>query len=138
MAVNFSSETFESEVLQSEQPVLVDFWATWCGPCVAELPNVKKHYEEYHERGFEVVGISLDTDRERLEKFIEERQLPWVTLFEDDAGWQHPMATYYGVMGIPTVMLVDREGIVQSFDARGPQLARQLSEMFGPPLSVTP
>ena len=81
--------------------VLVDFWATWCPQCIAELPNVRRHYDEYHERGFEVVGISLDRDPTRLAKFVEEREMPWVTLFEPDAGGDHPVAAYYGVRTIP-------------------------------------
>jgi thiol-disulfide isomerase/thioredoxin len=112
--------------------VLVDFWATWCGPCIAELPNVLKNYEQYHERGFDVVGISLDTDREKLETFLKQRDLPWVTLFQDGAGWEHPVATYYGVMAIPTVILVDREGKVVSLNARGPELGQHLGNLFGP------
>ncbi|MFV1964210.1 MAG: TlpA family protein disulfide reductase [Pirellulaceae bacterium] len=112
--------------------VLVDFWATWCGPCIAELPNVKKAYDLYHEKGFDVVGISLDTDRQRLEKFLEERELPWVCLYEEGAGWNHPMANYYGVMGIPTVILVDQKGKVVSLQARGPALTRELERLLGP------
>ena len=102
--------------------VLVDFWATWCGPCIAELPNVKRAYELYKDKGFDVVGISLDTDREKLETFLAEQKLPWISVFEDGAGWDHPMATYYGVMAIPTVILVDKEGKVVSLNARGEQL----------------
>lgn len=112
--------------------VLVDFWATWCGPCIAELPNVKRAHELYKDKGFDVVGISLDTDRERLEKFLEEQKLPWVSLFEDGAGWDHPLATYYGVMGIPTVILVDKDGKVVSMNARGPQLETELARLLGP------
>ena len=112
--------------------VLVDFWATWCGPCVQELPNVLANYEKYHDKGFEVVGISLDEDRERLERFVVERKLPWVCLFEEGTGTSNPVAEYYGVTGIPTVMLVDREGKVVSMSAHGRELERQLVKLLGP------
>jgi thiol-disulfide isomerase/thioredoxin len=112
--------------------VLVDFWATWCGPCVAELPNVLENYKKYHDKGFEVVAISLDDDRDRLEKFVDAKDLPWVCLFEDGVGTSHPMAEYYGVTGIPTVMLVDRKGKVVSMSARGGQLERELIKLLGP------
>jgi thiol-disulfide isomerase/thioredoxin len=112
--------------------VLVDFWATWCGPCIQELPNVREHYAMYHDKGFDVVGISLDSDRGRLEEFLEKNELPWKTLFQDGGGWDHPIASYYGVMAIPTVILVDKKGKVVSMNARGPELGRQLEELLGP------
>ena len=113
--------------------VLVDFWATWCGPCRAELPNVKKYYELYHDDGFEVVGISLDRTRQALESFLEKENLPWVTLYDEEASGTHPLATYYGVLGIPTVLLVDKEGKVVSLRARGDELGRCLEQLLGPP-----
>jgi thiol-disulfide isomerase/thioredoxin len=112
--------------------VLVDFWATWCGPCVAEIPNVLEQYEKYHKDGFEVIGISLDQEREALEKFVTEQKLPWPILFEEPKGdgWQHPLATFYGISGIPTVILIGRDGNVITLDARGEKLGERLDALF--------
>jgi thiol-disulfide isomerase/thioredoxin len=115
--------------------VLVDFWATWCGPCVAEMPNVMRLYKGYHEKGFEVIGISLDEEREKLDKFVAKRKLPWRNLFETDPklqGWSNPVARKYGISGIPTAILVDQEGKVVSVLARGRNLAAMLEQLLGP------
>jgi len=109
---------------------LVDFWATWCGPCVAEIPNMKDLYEEYHDRGFEIVGISLDRSREDLEEFIEAREIPWPIVYGDEG--PSPTADYYGVMAIPTMILVGADGNVVSTEARGEALREHLQELLGP------
>jgi thiol-disulfide isomerase/thioredoxin len=124
----FNLKTYQGKV------VLVDFWATWCGPCRAELPHVKELYDAYHDRGFEVVGISLDSDRAQLEEFLKTEKIAWVTLFDDKAesGWDNPIATKYGVNAIPTAILVNQQGKVVSLEARGPELTEKLQELLGP------
>jgi thiol-disulfide isomerase/thioredoxin len=89
--------------------VLVDFWATWCGPCLREMPHVRELYDRLHAKGFEVVGVSLDKDAEALSTFLDENQLPWETLAGDET---QELAEKYGVRGIPTMMVVDKEGKV--------------------------
>ena len=115
--------------------VLVDFWATWCGPCIGELPNVKENYKKYHDKGFDVVAISLDRSREPLDKFIEKEEIPWTQLYDEDVqkgkGWNHPMAQHYGINAIPAAILVDKDGKVVSMRARGEELSKQLEKLLG-------
>jgi len=115
--------------------VLVDFWATWCGPCIGELPNVKENYKKYHEKGFDVVAISLDRSREPLEKFIEKEEIPWTQLYDEDVqkgrGWNHPMAQHYGINAIPAAILVGKDGKVISMRARGEELQKLLEQQLG-------
>ncbi len=107
--------------------VLVDFWATWCGPCLAEIPNMVNAHKKYHGKGFEIIGLSLDRDADKLSKFMEVRKLPWNSInIEDSRKW----ATKYSVRAIPHAVLVDRDGRVVSFRARGPMLERLLERMI--------
>jgi thiol-disulfide isomerase/thioredoxin len=113
--------------------VLVDFWATWCGPCVAEYPNMLKNYKAYHDKGFEIVGISLDQDRDALENYLKEKEVPWITLHEKDGKGQHPAAQFYGIMGIPSMILIGEDGKVVSLRARGAELTKLLEAQYGKP-----
>lgn len=101
--------------------VLIDFWATWCGPCRAELPSVLKTYAKYHRAGFEIIGISLDSDQNKLESFIKQKNMTWPQLF-DGLGWQNKLAQRYGVQSIPATYLLDREGKIIAKDLRGEAL----------------
>jgi thiol-disulfide isomerase/thioredoxin len=112
--------------------VLVDFWATWCGPCVAELPNVLKTYEKYHPKGFEILGISLDKDETALKNFLKTKGMTWPQYF-DGKGWQNKLAQQYGVDSIPATYLLDGEGKIIAKDLRGEALETQVGKLLSKP-----
>jgi thiol-disulfide isomerase/thioredoxin len=113
--------------------VLVEFWSTTCGPCIAELPVVKAVYEKFHDRGFEVVAISLDDKEAALRRFIKDKELPWAQHF-DGKGWGNEFAVRYGIFGIPTMWLVDKRGHLRDTNARF-NLEKRVTALLGAPAS---
>jgi len=110
--------------------VLLDFWASWCGPCRRENPNVKKLYEKYKNKGFEVMGVSLDRKRAGWLSAIEKDELPWIHV-SDVKGWQCAPAQLYKVRSIPATFLLDKDGKIIAKGLRGPMLEQKLKEIFG-------
>lgn len=97
--------------------VLVDFWATWCGPCRVEIPNLRAAYEKLNPKGFEIVGISFDDDKEALVEFTKKNQMPWVQYF-DGEGWGNKLGKEFGITGVPTMWLVDKKGVLRDLNGR--------------------
>jgi thiol-disulfide isomerase/thioredoxin len=112
--------------------VLLDFWATWCAPCVAEIPNVKKAYDAWHGKGLEVIGVSLDKRdaKDKLLAFVKKNELPWPQYFHDAEG-QNPLSAKFAVTSIPAMFLFDKEGKLITTNARGERLEVELEKLLG-------
>jgi thiol-disulfide isomerase/thioredoxin len=114
--------------------VVIDFWATWCGPCVAEMPNMKKLYAEYKDKGVEFIGVSLDQPKEKggldaLKAFVEKNKIEWPQYYQGNF-WQSDFSSAWHINSIPCVFLVDAEGNLASVDARG-KLEKLLPQYLG-------
>ena len=132
-APDIAMKTPEGELMKLSElkgkVVLIDFWASWCGPCRKENPNVVRVYDKYRESGFEILGVSLDKTKDKWEAAIKKDGLTWHHV-SDLKGWKNEAAQTYGVRSIPHTVLVDREGKIIVRNLRGAALERKLAEIF--------
>ncbi len=112
------------------QYVLVDFWASWCGPCRQEMPNLVANYEKYHGKGFEIVGVSFDQKKEAWVNSIQKLGMKWPQI-SDLKGWKCAAAEIYGVSSIPSNILVGPDGTIVAMDLRGDEVGEKLKEIYG-------
>ena len=133
MAPNFKLTTPEGKELSlydlRGHIVLLDFWASWCGPCLAEVPNLKAIYEKYHSKGLEILGVSLDEKEAAWKGAIERKGLSWKHV-SSLKGWKCPIAQRFKVTGIPRMYIIDAQGKIIAQDLRGEKLAQKMDELF--------
>ena len=132
MAPNFTLNTPDGKPITLSslrgKCVLIDFWASWCGPCLREAPNIKKVYAKYHDKGFEVLSVSVDDKKDKWTQAIEKHQLNWLHV-SALKGWKCPVAQLYKVTGVPAMFLIDKEGKIVSTKARGEALEQEVAKL---------
>ncbi len=128
---NFSATDLDGKPISLQdyrgKVVLLDFWAVWCGPCLTEIPNVKRVYDTYKDQGFDIIGVSLDTDETRLRNYLKKNNIAWRQIFSGQK-WKSPLAQQYHIRSIPAPWLIARDGTLISREARGVKLERLVVE----------
>jgi peroxiredoxin len=132
-APDFAASDLQGKALRLEslrgRYVLLDFWATWCAPCVAELPRLQAANARYHARGLEIVGVSLDESKEAVADFVKTRNVPWRQIHNASGGAD--LVEAFGVAAIPATFLIDPRGVITRLELRGPALDAALVKIFG-------
>jgi len=109
--------------------VLLDFWASWCGPCRHNNPRLVKLYNKYHDKGLEIYGVSLDEDMKSWKKAVHSDKLSWVQVI-DDKGWEATSIATYGIDFIPSSFLIDRNGVIRTINAEGSELENSVKDLL--------
>lgn len=134
-AKNFSAKDMNgkefnlNEVLKKNQYTLLEFWASWCGPCRGDIPHIKKAYGDFGDKGFEVISYSLDHDRDKWVKASKDEGIEWINV-SDLRAYKGPVPKEYGVMGVPANFLIDGNGTVVDRNLRHHHLYQKLEELF--------
>ncbi len=119
-----------SDQLANGKWVLVDFWATWCGPCRHEIPYLKRAYAKYAPKGFTIYGVTLDRNPEQWKAFVGENEMSWINVWGFDGNGQCPAADAYGVEYIPSNFLISPDGIIVAIGLRGEDIEKTLSQLI--------
>ena len=131
-AIDFNVKDLDGNDLSLEKyrdnVILLDFWAVWCKPCIAEMPNVKGVYEKYKDNNFQIIGISLDQSRDKLVGYLKKEGITWPQFF-DGNGWQNWVAEMYGISAIPHMYLIDGDGVIRKSGVRGHALEPAVAEL---------
>ncbi|UCF06824.1 MAG: redoxin domain-containing protein [bacterium] len=132
-AIGFSMQSAGGEKITLDsykgKVVLLDFWASWCAPCRNEMPNVKKVYNHFHDKGFEIIGISLDDKKYKFDSYVDTQQLPWPQIY-DGKGWMSEVGQLYAVNSIPATYLLDRQGKIRYKNVRGKELHTAIAKLI--------
>ena len=133
VAPDFSAPNPEGKTVSLKESLgkvtIIDFWASWCGPCRQENPNVVKLYNQYKDQGLAIIGVSLDKDADAWKKAIADDQLAW-TQISNVKFWQDPIAKQYGISSIPATFILDSKGVIVAKDLRGAELEAKVAELL--------